>query len=182
MEYQTWFNMTFWNNLIGLWDYHLFSPFCWSFHISYYIIILSYYFNFVENHSIVVISYDKVGCQYLKIDNNLGEGEREGVNWAQGKQQIKVTLSCHLDLRLSLINLHSSFCVRSGMRRKRRRRTGNHLIKVRNWPRQDERLHSCAGGLFAWEVLGIMAGLTPGEGFWICFLFSQIFSEPEIGG
>ena len=178
MEYQTWFNMTFWNNLIGLWDYHLFSPFCWSFHISYYIIILSYYFNFVENHSIVVISYDKVGCQYLKIDNNLGVGEREGVNWAQGKQQIKVTLSCHLDLRLSLINLHSSFCVRSGMRR----RTGNHLIKVRNWPRQDERLHSCAGGLFAWEVLGIMAGLTPGEGFWICFLFSQIFPEPEIGG
>ena len=38
------------------------------------------YFNFVENQSIVVISYDKVGCQYLKIDNNLGVGEREGVN------------------------------------------------------------------------------------------------------
>ena len=38
------------------------------------------YFNFVENQSIVVISYDKVWCQYLKIDNNLGVGEGEGVN------------------------------------------------------------------------------------------------------
>ena len=27
-----------------------------------------------------------------------------------------------------------------------------------------------------------MAGLTPGEGFWICFLFSQIFPAHEIGG
>ena len=77
-----------------MWD-HLFSPFCWSFNISYYIIAAvqctahyifaalqrtEEYFNFVENQSIVVISYDKVGCQYLKIDNNLGVGEGEGVN------------------------------------------------------------------------------------------------------
>ena len=27
-----------------------------------------------------------------------------------------------------------------------------------------------------------MAGLTPGEGFGICFLFSQIFPEHKIGG
>ena len=91
--------MTFWiyfkNNLISLWDYHLFSPFCWSLHISYHIFAAlqctayyifaalqctEEYFNFVENQSIVVISYDKVWCQYLKIDNNLGVGEREGVN------------------------------------------------------------------------------------------------------
>ena len=67
------------NNLIGLWDYHLFAHFVGVFFILY-ICCTEEYFNFVENQSIVVISYDKVGCQYLKIDNNLGVGEREGVN------------------------------------------------------------------------------------------------------
>ena len=66
------------NRLVGL-------SFIFSFllEFSYFILYISCteeYFNFVENQSIVVISYDKVGCQYLKIDNNLGVGEREGVN------------------------------------------------------------------------------------------------------
>ena len=66
------------NRLVGL-------SFIFSFLLecSYFILYIcctEEYFNFVENQSIVVISYDKVGCQYLKIDNNLGVGEREGVN------------------------------------------------------------------------------------------------------
>ena len=67
------------NRLVGL-------SFIFSFllEFSYFILYIcctEEYFNFVENQSIVVIfSYDKVGCQYLKIDNNLGVGEREGVN------------------------------------------------------------------------------------------------------
>ena len=67
------------NRLVGL-------SFIFSFLLEFSYFILLYiccteeYFNFVENQSIVVISYDKVGCQYLKIDNNLGVGEREGVN------------------------------------------------------------------------------------------------------
>ena len=66
------------NRLVGL--SFIFSFLLEFSHFISYICCTEQYFNFVENQSIVVISYDKVGCQYLKIDNNLGVGEREGVN------------------------------------------------------------------------------------------------------
>ena len=56
---------------------------------------------------------------------------------------------------------------------------GNHFIKVLKLALRltDERLHSCAGGLFAWELLGIMAGGFPlGKDFGFAF-FSAKFSQ-----
>ena len=131
------------------------------------------------------MKYETPGwCQYLKIDNNLWveEGGQLSQRQAANQSNIKLPLPLHCWTKVSE-NLHSLSSPWRGWWWSalplRWKTTLSKLALRLRWKASFMHWGSFFLGTFGHNG---WVGLTHGEGFRICFLFSEIFPEHKIGG